>query len=192
MSCDSKKPFVCNCDTSFLSYNDSLFGDFRFYSTYDSICKNDYGLEWLSNYENESYRLSMRHSFSRYFQIYTLSKTSSGGLLEVKQFYNKKDFGDILDLKYEVNLTKTQWEKFKKEIDSSCYWSNQIGKDKCQDCLDGGTWLLQGYDPEKRNCANRTLNIDGCDYGSKHELGNLCRTIRKYAKEEKIETYHDL
>ena len=91
--------------------------------------------------------------------------------------------------RFEVALSGAEWEEIEDAIESSCYWSNQVGKDKCQECLDGGGWMLEGYDPKMRNCAGRAHTFDWCDFESKGELGNLCRTIRKFAREEELHVH---
>ncbi len=131
----------------------------------------------------------MMHSFSPHVQIYTVTETNSGAKMDVREYTIDTSKHRSLSLKYEVTLSLADWEGIKNKIDSSCYWSNQFGKDKCQECLDGGFWMLEGYEPEMKNCARSARKFDVCDFESKGELGNLCRTIRKYAREEELHVY---
>lgn len=148
-----------------------------------------YGLQPIHNQNNISYRLNMMHSFSPHVQIYTLTETNSGATMDVREFTMDTTYRQNLRINYEVTLSLADWEGIKNKIDSSCYWSNQFGKERCEDCLDGGFWMLEGYDPEMKNCAGRARKFDACDFESKGELGNLCRTIRKYAREEELHVH---
>lgn len=189
IGCETRKSFQCNCDTSYLSFNDSLVDDFFADSVFLRRQHDYYDLEHLSNLNTESYRLRMYHSFASHTQFYTLSKTNSGAKLEVRQYSHEGEPAKHLDEKYLIDLTEIEWKSIKDEIDSSCYWANKQGINKCRTCLDGGTWLLEGYDPLKRNCAERKQNIDACDYGSDSKLGKLCTAIRKYAEEDRLIVY---
>ena len=52
--------------------------------------------------------------------------------------------------------------------------------------LDGGTWTLEGYDPNKNNCGKANFHVDYCRYGEENHLGEICNMIRTYAKEERL------
>ncbi len=188
-SCCNKDSFVCKCDTSHLKRNDSIlriaFSDTNFLN----IQHKYYKLEPLNKKDQESYRLRMSHAFSRYTHFYTLTKTDSGAILEVRQYHDSRDTDVRLDKKYNVLLTETEWESFKYKVNANCYWSNEVAKHVCKGCLDGGSWMLQGYDPERRNCAKGKQHLDVCDFGDQHELGEICMEIRKYAKEERLTVY---
>lgn len=189
--CDSKSSVKCNCDNSYGSHNDSIIDLLSSDEGYVEMQYKYYHLAPISDGDWETYRLEMNHSFSRYIQFYTITKTKSGALLEVLQYDQKAAYDDRFDKKYTIHLTKGQWKIIRNEISSTCYWSNEIAKDKCKGCLDGGSWVLQGYDPYSKNCSKKAYHVDLCDFDSKSELGNLCRTIRKYAKEDKLDVYSD-
>jgi len=188
--CKSKEPFPCNCDNKFLAHNDSVLRDVVADTASFNHMHRVYSLPKITRYETETYRLKMSHTFSSYIQFYTLSRKKIGATLEIIQFYddrNKKTTIKV-DKKYTVPLSEDQWLSIKKTIDTSCYWSNEAGKGYHQ-VLDGGTWLLEGYDPDQRNCPNRTYHIDACFTEYQSKLGDLCRFIRKYAKEEKLNVF---
>ena len=124
---------------------------------------------------------------NRYSHLYTLSKKDDGAELEVLQYYSPKERGKKvqLDKKYTINLSGKEWRVIKNAIDTSCYWTNEVGNGY-HTVLDGGSWRLEGFDPSKRNCANRNYHVDICLFGTKNNLGNLCLLIRKFAKEERL------
>lgn len=190
--CCKSGSIVCDCDTTHLSYNDSLMNTFKADTAFAERLLKTYHLKPLSDEKHERYRLQMGHSFSRFEQFYTLSRTNSGGLLEVRQYYSARKSGKtVLDTNYTATLTKTQWKNIKNAIDSSCYWTNEIGKDLCKSCLDGGSWSLEAFDPAKGNCAKRDHHIDVCSFGSTGKLGKLCLFIRKYVDESQLDVYKD-
>lgn len=191
--CETNPSLNCQCNTAHLSYNDSLIDVYDSDTIARERHNTYYNLKPLENNGGwEAYRLTMNHSFSAYIQFYTLTRTRDGAILEVRQMYEDRTHDTLItDKQYNVVLTKTQWNTIKKEIISTCYWSNKIGKDRCQGCLDGGAWVLEGYDPFRKNCAKKEQHLDVCDFGSGGKLGKLCRTIRKYAKEEKLNVYQD-
>jgi hypothetical protein len=189
--CDSEKSFDCQCDNSYQSYNDSIVNLFSSDKGYIEQQNKYYYLAPISDADQEIYRLEMNHSFSRYIQFYTLSKTNSGALLEVLQYDQKAEDGARFDKKYEAHLTREQWKIIRDKINATCYWTNKIGKDRCKNCLDGGSWVLQGYDPQSRNCSKRAYHVDLCDFDSKSELGDLCRINRTFVKEDKLNVYTD-
>lgn len=187
--CKSKEPFPCNCNSKYFSYNDSVVNKLVTDTTFFNYVISTYNVPKVTLYKTETYRLKMFHSFSRYTQIYTLSRKKTGAKLEVIQYFHDDTSGKIkFDKKYDVLLTEDQWLLLKHEIDTSCYWSNKIGSGH-PTVLDGGSWLLEGFDPAQRNCPDRMYHIDFCSFGRKNKLGDLCRSIRKYAKEEKLDVY---
>ncbi len=209
-TCNTEKPFNCKCDTSDLAYNDSIVDGFlkdkAFFKRQDKF----YRLPKLKSLNRESYRLKMQHSFSKYEQFYTLKETVNGAELDVREYCDKTiehcDSRIILGKKYKVNckydiqyilvkeykevLSKKQWNDIKTEIIEGCYWSNKAGTGIIHG-LDGGSWILEGFAPELNNCAKREHNIDACNTESGNQLGDLCRTIRKYAHEERLHVYKD-
>lgn len=189
LSC-SQEPYKCNCDTSAVTKNDSIIGSMlKDTSSYNRFLRN-YRIPHLAIYKNECYRLKLSHSFSKYTQIYTLIHTGSGAVLDVKEYLNPKSKPVKLKLHiaYTIELSNKQWHEIKKAIETNCYWSQPINERNRQ-VLDGGSWLLEGYDPEKRNCAKALYHIDDCYYEDNSDFGNLCRLIKKYAHEEKLNIY---
>lgn len=191
LSC-KQEPYKCNCDTSAVTKNDSIIGSMlKDTSSYNRYLRY-YHIPHLAIYENECYRLKLSHSFSRYTQIYTLIHTGSGAVLDIKEYIKPKIKRDIqkLHITYRIELSNQQWEEIKKAIETKCYWSQPMNE-RNQETLDGGSWLLEGYDPEKRNCANALYHIDDCYYEESSDFGKLCRLIKKYAHEEKLNIYSD-
>lgn len=190
--CKSKEPFSCNCDNKYLAYNDSILREVVADTASFNHMHRVFSLPKITRNETETYRLKMMHSFSRYAQFYTLSRKKIGATLEIIQFYDDRNRKTTInvDKKYTVPLSEDQWLAIKKTINTSCYWSNEA-RSGYHDGLDGGSWLLEGYDPDQRNCPNRMYHIDICSYDESNKLGDLCRSIRKYAKEEKLNVYSD-
>jgi hypothetical protein len=191
ISCNEEKPFKCNCNTEQLECNDSLIATYTNDTALFNFHHRVYNIEPLSIFGHEAYRLRIGHGFSQYTQIYTLSKNNKGASLEVIQYFSPKERNKKIriDKRFQIQLTEKEWNLIKKEIDSSCYWANQVGSDLCVNCLDGGTWRLEGYDPESKNCAGQQYHIDACDYGSKSKLGKLCLKIIKFGNEEELDLF---
>lgn len=209
-SCNTGKPFNCKCDTSDLVYNDSIVDGFLKDKVFFKRQDKFYRLPRLQSLNTESYRLKMQHSFSKYEQFYTLKETENGAELDVREYCDKTvehcktkifqgreyqydckyDIQYILVKRYQQVLSKKQWNDIKTEIIEGCYWSNKAGTG-IRHGLDGGSWIMEGYDPESNNCAKREHNIDACSTESGNKLGDLCRTIRKYAHEERLHLYKD-
>lgn len=191
VSCTTKsKPFFCKCDTFHVSKNDSLiksqFTDPRSYRDF----LNRWNIPPLSSYKKECYRFIMRHAFSKYTQIYTLIKQDNRAKLIVSEYQNPQTSKKQASINkhYELILSETNWRKIKREIETKCCWTNPAAKYK-NSGLDGGSWVLEGYDHLKQNCANRTYHIDVCAYNDSYgpsNLGEICRIIKKFAKEERL------
>lgn len=188
--CKSEESFQCNCDNQYLAHNDSILRNVVADTASFNRMHRVYSLPKITRNQTETYRLKMAHSFSKYIQFYTLSRKKIGATLDIIQFYDDRNRKTKIkvDKKYTVSLSEEQWQSIKEEIDTSCYWSNEAGSGY-HEGLDGGIWLLEGYDPNQHNCPNRTYHIDICSYYESNKLGDLCRTIRKYAKEEKLNVY---
>lgn len=188
--CKSEEPFSCNCDNTYLAHNDSILREIVADTASFNRMHRVFSQPKITRNETETYRLKMMHSFSRYTQFYTLTRKKIGATLEIIQFYDDRNRKSTIkvDKKYTVPLSEDQWLSIKKTIDTSCYWSNKAGSGH-HDELDGGSWLLEGYDPDQRNCPNRMYHIDICSYYESNNLGDLCRSIRKYAREEKLNVY---
>ena len=187
--CKSKEPFSCNCDNTYLAHNDSIVNAIVSDTTYFKDVISTHNVPKVTLYKTETYRLKMFHSFSRYTQIYTLSRKKTGAKLEVLQYFREDKSRKIkFDKKYDLLLTEDKWLSLKHEIDTSCYWSNKVGSGHPA-VLDGGSWILEGFDPDQQNCPDRMYHIDFCSYENQNNLGDLYRSIRKYAREEKLNVY---
>ncbi len=150
----SNKTFKCNCDTSLVSKNDSILKSPEVKKGLSNI-RARYMQEALTNLNNESYRLSTKRAFNKYYQVYTLSKLNEGGNLLIQEFLCDKPF-DIeckLDSEYNLKITEYQWNFFKKIIDKNCFWTFSIDDPDRGEYLDGSEWYLEGYQPDKRNCS---------------------------------------
>ena len=193
IGCSGKSPYTCNCDKSFLAYNDSILDTALSDTAGLNQYHRTYNIPQLRLFGAETYRLKMSHSFSKYVQFYTLTKKEYGARLEVSQFLWSTDTSKVveIDKRYVIKLSKDQWRTLKKRIDTSCYWTNKSKLGRAQEILDGGQWILEGFDPNQRNCANRKFNFDKCQYGSQNKLGELIRYIRSYALEYKINVYSE-
>jgi hypothetical protein len=191
-SCDNASPDCSSCDLGNQAYNDSVVGvllqDTIFFNS-----EKQYRMPKLESIGKESYVLRMGHSFSQYEQFYTLIKQRKGAELIVREFAYKRtkfDSKNVLVKMYRVKLSQKQWDSIKKEVRETCYWTNKVGLWRRRG-LDGGNWVIKAYDPQQLNCAGRKKNIDFCSFDSKSKMGDLCRTIRKYAHEERLHVYKD-
>jgi hypothetical protein len=187
-SCATETPYDCKCDTTHLTNNDSILNDLRTDTASFNHQHRFFNVQPLEELgKEEAYRLKMSHSFSLYTQCYTFSKKGSETNIEVLQYYAARhpDSTIRIDKKYAIRLSANEWNAIKKAIDTSCFWSNEVGSGNRM-VLDGGTWRLEGFDMRKRNCANREYHVDACGFEYDNQLGDLCRFLRKYAKEERL------
>ncbi|MGV3613289.1 MAG: hypothetical protein ACO1N0_20190 [Fluviicola sp.] len=193
-SCDTEKSFKCNCDTSDLVYNDSIMKSFHQNRNYFKDQMEYYHVPPLRSYGRVSFRLSITHSFSNYVQKYTLVEKDKGAELDVREYALEGMDCHILKRplikRYQIQLTDEQWNSIKEAVNENCYWTNKMAEGYPM-MLDGGSWILEGFDPESGNCANREYTIDGCRTDYKNKLGDLCRKIKKYAHEERLHVYKD-
>ena len=180
-------PFNCNCNTSFVKENDSIVQAARLDSSIIKLDKR-YNQELLENRAEESYRVYIRHSLNKYFQVYTVVKSEDGATLEVQEYIGSSGYSldNKLDTSYSIILTQNEWSNIKKSIDSNCFWTLRFDDGERHETLDGGEMILQGYQPDKRNCANADYYLI-IDWVSKDKrIYQILHDIRKYAKEEKL------
>jgi hypothetical protein len=180
--CSEELPlFDCACETQHVATNDRLIH----VQLKDKKAYNDYIQRWkippIQNLQGESYRLKSTHSFSKFSHIYTLTKNSSGAQINVRQYSKKLS----LDKQYTIRLSDSDWKKIKTEIEESCFWSNPINNDNWI-MMDGGSWTIEAYDPDARNCGSATYHYDWCYYDSDGEVGDLARLIKSFSKEEHL------
>lgn len=183
----TEKPFNCNCNTSFLKENDSILKSTCPDSLLIKLDKR-YNQELLKNRYEESYRVYIRHSFNKYFQVYTVVKNNDGATLEVQEYLGSSGYSldNKLDTTYSIDLTQNEWLNIKKSIDSNCFWSLRFDDGVRNEALDGGEMILQGYQPNKKNCANSDYYLI-IDWVSKDKrIYQILHDILKYAKEEKL------
>lgn len=183
----SEEPFNCMCNTSFVKENDSIVQTARLDSSIIKLDKR-YNQELLEYRRDESYRIYIRHSLNKYFQVYTLVKNNEGATLEVQEYVGSSGYSldNRLDTSYSIDLTKKEWSKIKKSIDSNCFWTLRFDDGVCHETLDGGEMILQGYQPDKRNCANSDYYLIVGGVSKDKRIYQIFRDIRKYAKEEKL------
>lgn len=149
------EPYACHCTISEVTKNDSILksldteqGFPRFLSRYREIPLSTYGVE--------TYRMSTRHSFNRYFQVYTITKTYDGADFLIQEFVSSKPYAldSKLSNKHLTKLNHEQWKHFKQVTENNCYWSLTVDDPDKSDYLDGGEWYIEGFQPNKRNCAH--------------------------------------
>lgn len=96
----TEEPFNCTCNTSFVNENDSIVQSARLDSSIIKLDKR-YNQELLEKRDTEAYRIYIRHSLNRYFQVYTLVKNNDGAILEVQEY--KGSSGYSLDNKLDTS-----------------------------------------------------------------------------------------
>ncbi len=183
----SEEPFNCTCNTTFVKENDSIMQSARLDSSVIKLDKR-YNQELLEKRGTESYRVYIRHSLNYYFQVYTVVKNNDGATLEVQEYKGSSGYSleNKLDTSYLIDLNKNQWSNIKKSIDSNCFWTLQFDDGVREHKLDGGEMILEGYQPDKRNCSNSDYYVV-IDWVSKDKrIYQILHDIRKYAKEEKL------
>lgn len=182
-----EEPFKCTCNTSFVKENDSIVKSARLDSSIIKLDKR-YNQELLEKRGEEAYRVYIRHSLNRYFQVYTLVKNNDGATLEIQEFKGSSGYSldNRLDTTYSIALNSKQWSNIKKAIDSNCFWTLRFDDGVRHETLDGGEMILEGYQPSKSNCANSDYYLI-IDWVSKDKrIYQIMHEIRKYAKEEKL------
>lgn len=94
-------PFNCTCNTSFVKENDSIVQAARLDSSIITLDKR-YNQELLENRAEESYRVYIRHSLNKYFQVYTVVKNKDGATLEVQEYVGSSGYSldNKLDTSY--------------------------------------------------------------------------------------------
>jgi hypothetical protein len=191
----SEEPYNCTCDRSEVSTNDSILKAAEAASDLDVFAKR-YGQSPLRNLNTESYRLSMRHSFNRYFQVYTLTRTKDGGILLVQEFWGERSYSQTFKLnsEYRINLNRKQWNAFKRVIDNTCFWTMPVVEVERSQGLDGGELYLEGFQPDQRNCSGSDYLILYRRYADKRNTVSFYKVrnqLRKHAQEEKLHVYEN-
>lgn len=188
-----EETFQCTCDTSNVAENDSIIKNARLDSSIIKLDKR-YNQELLEKRCKESYRVYIRHSLNKYFQVYTLVKNNNDAALEIQEYKGSSGFSldNSLDTSFTIKITNKQWTNIKKSIDSNCFWTLRFNDADRHETLDGGEMILEGYQPSKSNCANTDFFLI-VDWVSKDKrIYKIIHEIRKYAKEEELHVYNAL
>jgi hypothetical protein len=183
----SEEPVNCKCNTSFVKENDSIVQSARLDSSIIKLDKR-YNQELLEYRKEESYRIYIRHSLNKYFQVYTLVKNNERATLEVQEYVGSSGYSldNRLDTSYSIELTKNEWSNIKKSIDSNCFWTLRFNDGVRHETLDGGEMILQGYQPDKRNCANSDYYLIVDWVSNDKRIYQIFQDIREYAREGKL------
>ena len=156
----TEEPYRCNCDKSEVATNDSILQSSE---TIKSIplFSSRFNQKPLSENGVESYRLSTKHSFNEYYQVYTLSKSKDGGdfLIQEYLYSSPDDRLGKLSNEHRTKLSTEEWNSFKEVIEKNCFWTLPIDAPDSGEYFDGGEWYIEGFQPNKRNCFNSDYMI---------------------------------
>lgn len=170
-SCGGSKK-KCNCSTTYISKNDSIIKVNKENPSYVRFhLKNS--LPKLESYGCESFRLNTHYSFGEFTMTsITVIKKSKEVLVESRHYLRQKRENKndkiIIDTSYIIN--SKDWWNIKWLIDKNCYWTMlSFNNDQC---LDGNQLLLEAYNPNSENCANRQY----------HAVSRHCNIPKEYMK----------
>lgn len=150
-----EQPYKCNCDISEINKNDSILNSKTAKNGLPKLLSR-YKQKSLKDSEDESYRVLTKHALGCFFQVYTLTKTEEGGDFIIQEYYSTNHSANDgkLTSEYHSKLSKAQWNSFKKVIEKNCFWSLPIEDPDKSQYLDGAQWIIEGFQPDKRNCAH--------------------------------------
>lgn len=153
LSC-TEEPYQCNCDITDVPKNDSIFSSDEFNENLKKFSTR-YNQTPLSELADESYRLSTKHAFNKYYQVFTLTKTKKGGDFLVQEYLCSKPYANDGKLNYEHRsaLSMSEWDSFKTVIEHNCFWTLSLEDPDSSEYFDGGEWYIEGFQPNKRNCS---------------------------------------
>lgn len=151
----SNEPYKCNCDKSEIYRNDSILSSKETIIGYPRFLKR-YKQESLTKQEDESYRLSTKSFFNKYYQVYTLTKSDTGADFLFQEYLSSKPYAidSKLDNEHHKALSISEWSSFKKIINDNCFWTLRMDDPDAGTTLDGGECYIEGFQPDKRNCSN--------------------------------------
>ena len=181
-SCTTEQ-FDCSCDTTHVSETDSILKLPDLDSMMNRISAK-YGQKPINQFTMENYRFSSRGACSGESSFYHLTEVNSGADLSFKYYQgpNNKSTGHNIVEQGNYHLDETEWLSFKRMIDTTCFWTMAIDQGN-QPFFGGTTWMVEGFQPDKRNCANRDIQIVLGWIPDSSAFTNICQRIKSYAKQ---------
>lgn len=81
-----------------------------------------------------------------------------------------------------VRIDKKDWSNFKKLIDEKVVWTTSVLIDR-GGSLDGSTWILEGYQPNQRNCFGKEYHVVSRFSPDSSDFRMICEKILTFAGE---------
>lgn len=160
----------CHCNTSAVEKNKVEVDRMRFkgYKDYLRIWR----IPPLAGYAAESYRICTMQAFEN-TRIITIVKTDAGAKMSTAVYNDQRPTGKetVVRSRSTRMLSKGEWKKIRLKIHSNCFWTEPMGKMK--PVLDGGSWLIEGYDPSESNCGKLRYHANFSQMGESNSIAKL-------------------
>ena len=182
LTCCCKQSYHCNCDTSEVFRNDSILKSKDAIEGLPLYYKR-FNQKSLREQPNEAYRLMTMHSFNRYYQVFTLTKSKIGADFVIKEYFCKQSYlysGKLVN-EHHYKLNSAEWKRFKKTIERNCFWTLSVMDPDTSNYLDGGECNIEGFQPYGKNCSNSNylITMRKSPGGSSKRFNNVYKAIMK-------------
>ena len=188
-SCCQDATYNCKCDTSAVAANDSILKSEETVKGLPKFFKR-FNQKPLTEQPGESYRLSTMHSFNKYYQVYTLTKSQTGGDFTIQEFLCTQAYSRDCKLvnEHHSKISGSQWKSFKNTINNECFWTLPIFDPDTSHYLDGGEWNIEGFQPDRMNCSNLNyiITLRKFPSGSSDRFYNVYKALMKLVDKKQI------
>lgn len=194
MASCQKKPNTCHCNISEISRNDSILSNPNLKEELIVHLKSFKQLD-LREMSDETYRLWIHDIMTKDTYFYTFTKKSSACEVKIQNYSQTgggwkrgmnrseyfKNLKNNLNSERVVRIDKKDWSNFKKLIEEKCFWTTSVSIDRGG--LDGSTWILEGYQPNQRNCSGKEYHAVSRFSPDSSDFRMICEKILTFAGE---------
>lgn len=114
--------------------------------------RNNYNESTIFDADNEVYRLIVSTSFVG-TELYKIEKVGSSYKGYKKWFKGTKDENPEI---IKLNIEEEEWLRITKQLSLLGFWTYPITDSRAG--LDGSTWQLEGFKPEKDECTGKNFH----------------------------------